>query len=150
MNCATYWCTDRRATAHARPVARTEAPLLFAQVEDLAARAGVPMPAIYLIDDPSPNAFATGRNPRHAAIAATTGILQLLDQRELRGVLAQEFAHSKKRDILPTTVAATIGGAISALANMFEFATLFGPHDKDETGAPTWPGSSARFASRAA
>ena len=90
------------------------------------------MPAIYLIDDPSPNAFATGRDPRHAAVAATTGILQLLDQRELRGVLAHEFAHIKNRDILLTTVAATIAGTISAMANLFQFATLFGQHDEDE------------------
>ena len=136
MNGATYWFSDRLALAmaHARPIARSEAPLLYAQVEDLATRAGVPMPAIYLIDDASPNAFATGRNPRHAAVAATTGILQLLDQRELRGVLAHEFAHIKNRDILLTTVAATIAGAISGLANMFQFATLFGPHDEDEEG----------------
>ena len=137
MNGATYWFSDRLALAmaHARPVARSEAPLLYAQVADLAARAGVPRPAVYLIDDPSPNAFATGRNPRHAAVAATTGLLQLLDQRELRGVLAHEFAHIKNRDILLTTVAATIAGAISALANLFQFATLFGQHDEDEEGS---------------
>ena len=136
MNGATYWFSDRLALAmaHARPVARSDAPLLYAQIEDLAAGAAVPVPAVYLIDDPSPNAFATGRNPRHAAIAVTTGILQLLDQRELRGVLAHEFAHIKNRDILLTTVAATMAGAISALANMFQFATLFGSHDEDEEG----------------
>src|SRR5919204_2124248 len=136
MNGATYWFSDRLALAmaHARSVARSDAPLLYAQVEDLAARAGVPMPAVYLIDDPSPNAFATGRNPRHAAVAVTTGLLHLLDQRELRGVLAHEFAHIKNRDILLTTVAATIAGAISALANIFQFATLFGSHDEDEEG----------------
>jgi heat shock protein HtpX len=136
MNGATYWFSDRLALAmaHARPVARSEAPLLYAQIEDLAAGAAVPVPAVYLIADPSPNAFATGRNPRHAAVAATTGILQLLDQRELRGVLAHEFAHIKNRDILLTTVAATMAGAISALANMFQFATLFGSHDEDEEG----------------
>src|SRR5919197_1049855 len=136
MNGATYWFSDRLALAmaHARPVARSDAPLLYAQVENLVARAGVPMPAVYLIDDPSPNAFATGRNPRHAAVAATTGLLQLLDQRELRGVLAHEFAHIKNRDILLTTVAATLAGAISALANIFQFAALFGQHDEDEEG----------------
>src|SRR5919201_1664422 len=137
MNGATYWFSDRLALAmaHARSVARSDAPLLYAQVEDLAARAGVPVPAVYLIDDPSPNAFATGRNPAHAAVAATTGIVQLLDQRELRGVLAHEFAHIKNRDILLTTIAATIAGAISALANIFQFATLFGQHDEDEEGS---------------
>jgi heat shock protein HtpX len=93
--------------AHVRPVARSAAPLLHTQVEDLAARAGVPPPAVYLIDDPSPNAFATGGNPGHATVAATTGLLKLLDQRELRGVLAHEFAHITNRDILLATVAAT-------------------------------------------
>src|SRR5947208_11115811 len=134
MNGATYWFSDRLALAmaHAHPVSRSDAPLLYAQVEDLAARAGVPRPAVYLIDDPSPNAFATGRNPRHAAVAVTSGILQLLGPRELRGVLAHEFAHIKNRDILLTTVAATIAGAISAMANLFQLATLFGSHDKDE------------------
>ena len=136
MNGATYWFSDRLALAmaHAHPVSRSDAPLLYAQVEDLAARAGVPRPAVYLIDDPSPNAFATGRNPRHAAVAVTSGILQLLGERELRGVLAHEFAHIKNRDILLTTVAATIAGAISAMANLFQFATLFGQHDEDEEG----------------
>ena len=133
MNGATYWFSDRLALAmaHARPVARSEAPLLYAQVEDLAARAGVPMPAIYLIDDPSPNAFATGRNPRHAAVAATTGILQLLDQRELRGVLAHEFAHIKNRDILVSSIAAMIAGVVSAIANVLQLSFLFGGYEQD-------------------
>src|SRR5947209_3253958 len=124
MNGAAYWFSDRLALAmaHARPVSRAEAPALYAQVEDLAARAGIPVPAVYIVDDPSPNAFATGRNPAHATVAVTTGILELLDQRELRGVLAHELAHVKNRDILLTTVTATIAGAISAIANVFQLA----------------------------
>jgi heat shock protein HtpX len=118
----------------ARPVARAEAPLLYAQVEDLARRASVPVPAVYVIDNPSPNAFATGRDPAHAALAVTTGLVDLLDQRELRGVLAHEFAHIRHRDILLTTVAATIAGAISALAHIVQFGVLFGRHDEDERG----------------
>ncbi len=136
MNGAAYWFGDRLALSmvRARPVSPTEAPLLHAQVRDLAVRAGVPTPAVYVIDDPSPNAFATARDPAHAAVAVTTGILDLLDARELRGVLAHEFAHSRNRDILLTTVAATIAGAISAIANVFQLAALFGGYDEDEEG----------------
>ncbi len=136
MNGAAYWFSDRLALsmAHAHPVARSEAPELYTQIEELARRAGVPMPRVYVVDEPSPNAFATGRNPAHAAVAVTTGLLGLLDQRELRGVLAHEFAHIKNRDILLTTVTATIAGAISALANVFQLAALFGQHDEDEEG----------------
>ncbi len=136
MNGMAYWFSDRLALsmARARPVSPDEAPRLHAQVRDLAARAGVPTPAVYVIDDPSPNAFATGRDPAHAAVAVTTGILDLLDGRELRGVLAHEFAHIRNRDILLTTVAATIAGAISAIANVFQLAALFGGHDEDEEG----------------
>lgn len=136
MNGAAYWFSDRLALAmaRARPVTRAEAPALYAQVEDLARRAGVPVPAVYVIDDPSPNAFATGRDPHHAAVAVTTGIMGLLDTRELRGVLAHEFAHITNRDILLTTIAATIAGAIGAIANIFQFTALFGHHDADEEG----------------
>src|SRR5579875_755215 len=110
MNGAAYWFSDRLALsmAHARPIGRAEAPELYVVVEDLARRANVPVPAVCVVDDPSPNAFATGRSPAHAAVAVTTGILGLLDARELRAVLAHEFAHIRNRDILLTTVAATI------------------------------------------
>lgn len=136
MNGAAYWFSDRLALAmaRARPVARAEAPDLYSQVENLALRAGVPTPKVYVVDDPSPNAFATGRDPAHAAVAVTTGILELLDTRELYGVLAHEFAHIKNRDILLTSIAATIAGAIGAIANIFQFAFLFGQHDEDEEG----------------
>lgn len=136
MNGAAYWFSDRLALsmARAQPVTRAEAPEVYWMVEDLAARAGVPAPRVYLIDDPSPNAFATGRNPNHAAVAVTTGLLQLLDPRELYGVLAHEFAHIKHRDILLTSLAATIAGAITALANLFQLALIFGQHEDDEEG----------------
>lgn len=136
MNGATYWFSDRLALrmARAHPVTPADAPWLHAQVADLAQRAGVPKPAVYLIDSPSPNAFATGRNPSHAAVAVTTGIMRNLDEHELRGVLAHEFAHIKNRDILLTTVAATIAGAISAIANVFQFTMLFGSHDEEDDG----------------
>jgi len=136
INGAAYWWSDRLALsmAHARPIGAQEAPALHAQVADLALRAGVPLPAVSIMDDPSPNAFATGRNPAHATIAVTTGLLAVLDSQELRGVLAHEFAHIKHRDILLTTVAATLAGAISGLATIFQLTTLFGHHDEDEQG----------------
>jgi heat shock protein HtpX len=103
-------------------------------VADLACRAGVPVPALYIIDEASPNAFATGRNPKHAAVAVTTGLRDLLNPDELRAVLAHEFAHIKNRDILISTIAATIAGAVTALANIFQLAALFGQGDEDEHG----------------
>ena len=136
INGASYWFSDRLALsmARARPTARHDAPQLYALVEELAMRARVPMPKVYVIEDPSPNAFATGRNPKHAAVAVTTGLMNLLDPAELRGVLAHEFAHITNRDILISTVAATIAGAITMLANVFQLGALFGQHDEDEEG----------------
>jgi heat shock protein HtpX len=134
LNGAAYWFSDRLALAmgHARPVERSEAPELYAMVEDLSQRAGVPLPKVYQTNDSSPNAFATGRDPGHAAIAVTTGILELLGPRELYGVLAHEFAHIKHRDILISSVAAAVAGAITALANIVQFATIFGHRDDEE------------------
>jgi len=139
MNGAAYWFSDRMALAmtRARPISASEAPHLHALVAELAGRAAVPVPAVFIIDDPSPNAFATGRDPAHAAVAVTTGILDLLDWRELRGVLAHEFAHIKNRDILLTSIAATFAGAISAVAGLFQLSFLFGSHDEDDNaGTP--------------
>ncbi len=131
-----YWFSDKLVLRmyNAREVDASSAPQFYAMVSELAERAGLPMPRVYLIDDDSPNAFATGRNPQHAAVAATTGILRLLSARELRGVMAHELSHVKHRDILISTVSATMAGAISALAN---FAMFFG--GRDEHGRPTNP-----------
>jgi heat shock protein HtpX len=113
---------------NAQQVDETSAPQFYRMVQDLAARAELPMPRVFIINDESPNAFATGRNPEHAAVAATTGILRVLSERELRGVMAHELAHVKHRDILISTISATMAGAISMLAN---FAMFFGGRDSE-------------------
>jgi heat shock protein HtpX len=118
---------------NAREVDETSAPQFYGMVKELATRAGLPMPRVYLIDEAQPNAFATGRNPENAAVAATTGILQMLSPRELRGVMAHELAHVKNRDILISTLSATVAGAISTLAN---FGMLFGSHNRENGGNP--------------
>ena len=131
-----YWFSDRMVLRmyNAQEVDEASAPQFYRMVRELAGRAGLPMPKVYLIDEPAPNAFATGRNPEHAAVAATTGILRVLSERELRGVMAHELAHVKHRDILISTISATMAGAISALAN---FAMLFGGRDAE--GRPSNP-----------
>lgn len=136
MNVFSYWFSDKMVLKmyNAREVDETSAPQLYGMVRELAQRAGLPMPRVYLINEDQPNAFATGRNPEHAAVAATTGILQLLSARELRGVMAHELAHVAHRDILISTVSATMAGAISALAN---FAMFFGGRSED--GRPSNP-----------
>jgi heat shock protein HtpX len=133
MNFFAYWFSDKMVLRmyNAQPVDETSSPYLYHMVQDLARRAELPMPRVYLIDEAQPNAFATGRNPENAAVAATTGIVSLLSERELRGVMAHELAHVKHRDILTSTIAATLAGAISALAN---FAMFFG--GRDEEGRP--------------
>lgn len=131
MNFWAYWFSDRMVLKlyRAEEVDQTSAPQLYGTVRELAGRAGLPMPKVYLIDEPQPNAFATGRDPEHAAVAATTGILQLLTTRELRGVLAHELAHVRHRDILTSTITASIAGAISTLA---QFGMFFGGRDDDD------------------
>ena len=133
MNFFAYWFSDKMVLRmyNAQPVDETSSPDLYNMVRELAGRAQLPMPRVYLIDEAQPNAFATGRNPENAAVAATTGIVSLLSERELRGVMAHELAHVKHRDILTSTIAATLAGAISALAN---FAMFFG--GRDEEGRP--------------
>ncbi|QWE28721.1 zinc metalloprotease HtpX [Polynucleobacter sp. AM-7D1] len=124
MNFFSYWFSDTMVLkmTNAQQVDEHSAPQLYAMVKELSEKAGLPMPKVFLIDEDAPNAFATGRNPENAAVAATTGILRVLSPRELRGVMAHELAHVKHRDILISTVAATMAGAISALANLAMFA----------------------------
>jgi heat shock protein HtpX len=130
INLWAYWFSDTMVLKlyRAQEVDATTAPQLYNTVRELAARAGLPMPKVYLIDEAQPNAFATGRNPEHAAVAATTGILQLLSARELRAVLAHELSHVRHRDILTSTITASIAGAISTLAN---FGMFFGGRSDD-------------------
>ena len=136
MNLFSYWFSDRMVLSmyNAQEVDEASSPYLYNMVKELAGRAGLPMPRVYIIDEDQPNAFATGRNPDHAAVAATRGILQMLSARELRGVMAHELSHVRHRDILISTISATMAGAISMLAN---FAMFFG--GRDEEGRPANP-----------
>jgi heat shock protein HtpX len=136
MNFFSYWFSDKMVLRmyNAQQVDETSAPQFYNMVRELSQRAGLPMPKVYLINEDAPNAFATGRNPENAAVAATTGILRVLSDRELRGVMAHELAHVKHRDILISTISATMAGAISALAN---FAMFFG--GRDQNGRPANP-----------
>jgi len=138
MNFFSYWFSDKIVLSmyRAQPVTESQAPELFQTVRELASAARLPMPKVYVIEDSTPNAFATGRDPQHAAVAVTSGIVDILDRRELRGVLAHELAHVKDRDILISSVAATIAGAVMVLANMARFGAMFGVGrgDDDENG----------------
>jgi heat shock protein HtpX len=128
MNFVMYWFSDRiaLATNGARPVTREELPEVYDIVERLTKKQGMPMPRIFLIPSETPNAFATGRNPEHAAVAVTEGILRILDRRQLEGVLAHELSHVKNRDILIATVAAGIAGLIGSLGHLIQWAGMFG------------------------
>ncbi|BCB95457.1 protease HtpX [Dissulfurispira thermophila] len=136
MNFITYWFSDKIVLRMygAKPVTEVEAPELYSIVRRLAQRAGLPMPKVYIMDEDQPNAFATGRNPNHGVVAVTTGIMRILSREELEGVIAHELAHIKHRDILVSTVAATIAGAISYLAQMAQWAMIFGGRHDDEEG----------------
>jgi heat shock protein HtpX len=128
MNAGSYWFSDQIALrmAGAREVSPEEAPQLHSIVDELAYRAGLPKPRVAIVDSPSPNAFATGRDPEHAVVAATTGILRILNRDELMAVLGHELGHVKNRDILVSSIAATIAGAITMAAHMLQFAAFFG------------------------
>ncbi len=128
MNVGSYWFSDKLVLKmyRAKKVTKAQAPGLHAMIKDLADKAGLPMPKVYLVPSQSPNAFATGRNPKHSAVAVTQGILSLLDKNELRGVLAHELAHIKNRDILITTIAATIAAVISYVAFIARWGAIFG------------------------
>lgn len=136
MNVGSYWFSDKLVLkmTRAQPVTPEEAPELHAMVDRLSARANIPKPAVYVVHDLSPNAFATGRSPKHAAVAVNTGLIQILNQAEVEGVVAHEIAHIKHRDTLTMTVAATIAGAIMMLANFAQFAAIFGGGRSDEEG----------------
>lgn len=136
MNGGAYWFSDRVVLRmyKAGEVSEAEAPELYGIVADLTQRARIPMPRVYVIPSQALNAFATGRNPKHAAVAVTEGLLRILDRRELAGVLAHELSHVKHRDILIGTVAATIAGAISMLASMARWGAMFGGFSRDGDG----------------
>jgi len=133
MNFSAYWFSDRIVLAmhRAKPVTREESPNLYAIVEGLTAHSGLPMPKLYLIPSDAPNAFATGRDPHHAAVAVTVGLLKILDRNEIEGVLAHELAHVKNRDILISSIAATLAGAISSLAFFARWGAIFGGYGRD-------------------
>ena len=128
MNAVSYWFSDKIVLGmyRARPVTEAEAPELYSIIHKLTTEAGLPMPKLYVVPGNMPNAFATGRNPSHAAVAVTEGLLGILDRDEVEGVIAHELAHVKNRDILIGTVAATLAGAIMMLAHMARFAAIFG------------------------
>lgn len=136
MNFGSYWFSDKIVLRmyQAREIGPNELPWLYHMVEALAQRAGLPMPRVYVIPQDQPNAFATGRNPQHAAVAFTEGILHLLDREELEGVAAHELAHIKNRDILIGSIAATVAGAVSMIANMAQWAMIFGSSSDEEEG----------------
>ena len=136
LNFFAYWNSDKMALAmnKAREISETEAPDLHQMVATLAGRAGIPKPKVYVVDNPTPNAFATGRNPEHAAVAVTTGIMQALNREELEGVLGHELGHIKNRDILISSIAAVMAGAISYLATMAQWGMMFGGRRDDGNG----------------
>jgi len=137
MNLFAYWNADKMVLRMhgARQVDRQSAPEFYGLVEELARNAGLPMPKVYIMDNPQPNAFATGRNPANSAVCASTGLLNSLSREEVAGVMAHELAHIKNRDTLTMTMAASIGGAITMLANMAQFGAIFGRRDNNGGGA---------------
>ena len=136
MNFVTYWFSDKIVLRMygAHQVTGSEAPELYQVVADLTSKASMPMPKVYIMENDTPNAFATGRNPEHAAVAVTTGILRMLSKEELMGVIGHELSHIRHRDILISTIAATIAGAISMLATMARWGAIFGGGRSDEEG----------------
>lgn len=139
MNFGMYWFSDKMVLKmySAQPITEAEAPELYSIVRTLVQKAGLPMPKVYIIPEETPNAFATGRNPEHAVVAVTQGIMRILSREELAGVIAHELAHIKHRDMLTGTIVATIAGAISMLAQMAQWAMIFGGRrDDDEGGNP--------------
>jgi heat shock protein HtpX len=142
MNVAGYWFSDRIALAasRARPLAEAEAPCLHSAVGELARRAGIPAPRLYQLPSVQPNAFATGRSPARSAVAVTQGLLERMPPEHVRAVIAHELAHIRNRDVLVSSIAAMIAGAISALANVLQFSFLFGGQDDEDHGLLGWLG----------
>jgi heat shock protein HtpX len=136
MNFFSYWFSDRMVLAwhRAQPVSREQAPQLYEILERLTARAGMPMPRVYVLPEDAPNAFATGRDPQHAAVAVTHGIVRLLNAEEMEGVLAHELSHVKNRDILIGSIAATLAATVMVIAHMARFAAIFGGGQRDDRG----------------
>lgn len=143
MNAASLWKSDKMVLRmfKAQEISENDAPQYYAIVRELAGRAGLPMPRVYIMHNPQPNAFATGRSPDSAAVCASTGILDLLTPRELAGVIAHELAHIKNRDTLTMAVAATIGGTISMVAQYLQFSMIFGGGSRNRSGALGWLGT---------
>ncbi len=137
MNLGSYWFSDRLVLkmTRAQPLTPAEAPWLYRMTERLAQRAGIPTPRLYMVPDPQPNAFATGRSPEHGVVAVNEGLLDLLSDREIEGVIAHEIAHIKHRDTLTMAVVASLAGAVMTLINLAQWAMIFGGGD-DEEGAP--------------
>lgn len=133
LNISAFWFSDKMVLkmTGAQPIDPREGAHLYEMTERLAQRAGIPTPRLYIVNDPQPNAFATGRSPQHGVVAVNTGLLQMLSEREVEGVIAHEIAHIKHRDTLTMSIVATVAGAIMMLANMAQFAAIFGGHDED-------------------
>lgn len=139
MNIGSYWFSDKivLSMTKAQPIERSQAPRLYQIVEQLSQRAGVPMPRLYVVPDPSPNAFATGRNPEHGVVAVNQGLMDILDQEEVTGVIAHEIGHIKHRDTLTMAIVATVAGAVMMIANILQFTAFFaGGRDDEEGGNP--------------
>lgn len=136
MNAVSYFFSDKIAlrSSHAEPVTREQAPRLYAVMERLAGKAGLPVPKLYLSPQPAPNAFATGRNPRHAAVCVTAGLMQIMNDDELEGVIAHELSHVRNYDILTSSIAATLAGAITWVAEMGRWGLLFGGYGGSRDG----------------
>lgn len=137
LNVGAYWFSDKIVLRMhgAQPIGPDQLPEVYAMVEELTKKAGMPMPKVYVMSDAQPNAFATGRSPSHAAVAVTAGILDILDARELRGVIAHELAHVKNRDTLVSCVAAVMAGVVTAIANILQWSAIFGGGRDDEEGS---------------